>query len=297
VNTRRSYSSQHKNFFVFCAQFGIDPHAKLTERQLCQAVIYYVAGHKITTLPSYVSALANWAETTGTGPLPRFKLYERVKKGLNNYFGTAEITQPKTAITIADLITIYSHIDFTHFEDVRDWCAYVFAFFGVLRISEYINPNFTYQCVKAHDWGICLTIPYSKTCLTPAQVKLARRGDVLCPLAAWCAYYNFTSRLLRVPTMVFFRQSVNRSEPLNKISFMSRFKLLVSNVLHKDPSDYAGHSFRRGGTTALFLAGVPESAIALHGRWKSLTYRQYFQWSDHQQLLPTQQLLAASKIK
>ena len=259
-------------------------------------MIHYVAGHKITTLPVYLSALANWAETTGTGPLPRFKLFDRVKKGLNNYFGLVEVTQPKTAITMVDLVAMYSHTDFHQFNQVRDWCAYVFAFFGVLRISEYIGSSFTHQCVRVHSWGVCLTIPYSKTCLTPTQVKLARRNDILCPLAAYCCYMSFTSRLLRLPSMVFFRSTADRSDPLTKESFVSRFKSVVQDVLHKDPNDYAGHSFRRGGTTALFLAGVSETAIALHGRWRSLTYRQYFQWSDHQQLLPTQQLLAASRV-
>ena len=39
---------------------------------------------------------------------------------------------------------------------------------------------------------------------------------------------------------------------------------------------FAGHSFRRGGASALFAAGVPEAAIQRHGRWKSLTVRDYF---------------------
>jgi hypothetical protein len=33
------------------------------------------------------------------------------------------------------------------------------------------------------------------------------------------------------------------------------------------------HSLRRGGTTALALAGVPEASIQAHGRWSSLEYR------------------------
>jgi hypothetical protein len=43
-----------------------------------------------------------------------------------------------------------------------------------------------------------------------------------------------------------------------------------------DPHRVSGHSLRRGGTTAYFLAGVPETVIGLHGRWRSHAYRVYF---------------------
>ena len=40
------------------------------------------------------------------------------------------------------------------------------------------------------------------------------------------------------------------------------------------------HSLRRGGTTALALAGVPEAFIQAHGRWSSLEYRKYICYLD-----------------
>jgi hypothetical protein len=56
--------------------------------------------------------------------------------------------------------------------------------------------------------------------------------------------------------------------------FVQHVRFLLA-LIHRDPSTYAGHSFRRGGVTALLQAGVPEAAIATHGRWKSLAYRGY----------------------
>ena len=40
------------------------------------------------------------------------------------------------------------------------------------------------------------------------------------------------------------------------------------------------HSFRIGGATAAFAAGVPESAIQLLGRWSSDAYRAYLRIPD-----------------
>ena len=42
-----------------------------------------------------------------------------------------------------------------------------------------------------------------------------------------------------------------------------------------DAAQYAGHSFRRGGTSALKLAGVSDSIIQQHGRWRSDVFRDY----------------------
>ena len=74
-------------------------------------------------------------------------------------------------------------------------------------------------------------------------------------------------------------------------------KCLTALALRQDPTDYSGHSFRRGGTTALLLAGVPEATIAAHGRWKSLAYRGYFdvQHSVRLRLAATAQLSLHSR--
>ena len=56
------------------------------------------------------------------------------------------------------------------------------------------------------------------------------------------------------------------------------------------------HSLRRGGTTALALAGVPEAMIQAHGRWSSLEYRKYICYLDSAlQRRPTAMLWAARR--
>ena len=87
----------------------------------------------------------------------------------------------------------------------------------------------------------------------------------------------------------FFLNSHSRPTPLTDNTFIANLKHRVQYHLDLDPTQYAGHSFRRGGTTALFLAGIPETIIASHGRWKSLTYRKYFD-ATIDTLLPTQLL-------
>jgi hypothetical protein len=291
VNTRKSYASMHRTFMQFCTQHSIDAWAPLSEEQLCLAMIAYVQTHKVTSLPTYLSALANWAQEHELGPLPRGRRFERVKKGIGNVFGLSESSQSKAALTLSDLAAIHSSLQPRDFDDTRDWCAYVFAFFGLLRLSEFIGAQLRFEYIERRDWGVRITVPFSKTNLQPVQVGLVRRDDLFCPVRAYDAYVALIPRPLRLPNLAFFRAAAGRSTPLSRQQFVDALKRRVQSVLHKNADEFAGHSFRRGGTTALFLAGVPETIIAVHGRWRSLAYRRYFDWGASRQLLPTHQLL------
>jgi integrase len=143
--------------------------------------------------------------------------------------------------------------------------------------------------VTPHRWGVSLTIPFSKTSLIPTTVDIVRRDDQLCPLLAYQSYWALLPVGRRAPLSPFFLQSPTSSSPLTDTQFIKRVRSLVRSALHRDPSTYA---FRRGGTTALLLAGVPEATIALHGRWRSLAYRGYLdvQHSRRLRLAATAQL-------
>jgi hypothetical protein len=185
----------------------------------------------------------------------------------------------------------------SQFADARDWCAYVFAFFGLLRLREYTDGRLQFQHVSCHDWGIQLTIPFSKTSLQPVTIKLSTRPDIFCPVRAFDTYLAHIPPRLRIPSTAFFRSTPATTTALSSSSYLRDFKLRVRLYLQRDPTPYAGHSFRRGGTTALFMADVPETIIAAHGRWSSDVYKKYFEFASSQQLLPTLKLYMHSKGK
>lgn len=276
INTRKTYESHHRSFLLICSAFEIEPLLALSESHLCLVCIVYAKTHKITSLPGFVSAIANFAATHLHPPLPRHGLFDRVKAGLNNFYGDTNVASPRTAITLSDLCAFYSGIDHKSFAGTRDWCACLFAFFGLLRINEYMNGGLRVQHVQQKEWGISLTIPFSKTSLHPSSIDIVHRGDELCPVGAFTRYRAFIPTALSGPTVPFFLASVTQASPLSDVEFISRVRTVISATLHCDPSSYAGHSFRRGGTTALALAGVSEATIAAHGRWSSLAYRMYF---------------------
>ena len=88
-------------------------------------VVFYVRTCKITGVDQFISALSNWCRDHDLGVLPRGYLYQRVRKGLLNVFALSESTSPKHAISLDQLSSLYTHMDFTRFSDARDWCMYV----------------------------------------------------------------------------------------------------------------------------------------------------------------------------
>lgn len=297
IGSRKAYENSHRIFLRFCSSFCIDPLSPLTEHQLCQAVVSFALTHKITTLPSYVSALANWHSSHSLGSLPRFTLYDRVCRGLRNFYGEHNTAKPKIAITLSDLCHFRSLLNLTSFSGSRDWCMYLFAFFGLLRLREFCSSSLTFADVAATSFGIELTIQFSKTTLVPVQVVIVRRDDELCPLAAYQQYVVHIDRRLRLPPTPFFRLTSDRTVAHSDTQFVSSLRHLISVVYSDlDPSAYASHSFRRGGATAMFMANVAETVIAAHGRWRSLAYRRYFDKALPQRMLATAHLRLATPL-
>ena len=276
ANTRRTYTSRQRTFRALCSSLRINSDAPITERQLCAVCILYTRNHRITSLPGFVSAISHYALSLGHPPLPRGHLFDQVRAGLDNWYGDTNFAESVKAISLDMLWALRLHVDLTSFTDARDWCACLLAFFGLLRIREYTCAGLLAQDVAVEPWGISLSIPFSKTSLIPTLVSIIRRDDALCPVAACRAYLRLVPSRLRASGHPFFLASPSSASPLSDVTFIRRVRRWIGAVFQDDPLLYSGHSFRRGGTTALQLAGVPESTIAKHGRWKSLAYRDYF---------------------
>jgi hypothetical protein len=290
VNSRRTYASHHNSYLQFCLHVGHNPMEPITEQSLCECMILYAKNHKITTLPQFISAIANWHQEHELGELPRSRLFKRVQRGLLNVFGLTEENKPKAALTVEDLTVFYTKMlksgEIFTFEGRRDWLCYIMAFFGLLRIHEYIGEKLKFEYVKVREWGLQIVVPFSKTNLRPVKVRLVKRNDFLCPVKAYKNYIALVPIQLQHDKLPFVLADNSRSVPLSDKDYIRSLRSKVQKWLHKDPQHYAGHSFRRGGTTAMFIAGVPETVVAAHGRWKSLAYRKYFDATVNV-LLPT----------
>ena len=295
--TRKTYSSHQRTFAAICRQLSIKADAPLDEYNLCAVVSVYARSHKRTTIAGFVASISNRSHTLGHGALPSGESFRRLMQGIDN-FHADQVVKPKRAITVADLITIHRRIDHSSFEGARDWCACTLAFFALLRINEYANGGLRHQHVRLTAAGVMVTVPYSKTSLVPTRIDLASRTDILCParaLSAYLAFYQRYPALPQKPTDSLFitRRTATEYQDLTDNEFVAVVRgLLLHGSTDLDATQYAGHSFRRGGTSALKLAGVSDSIIQRHGRWKSDVFRDYIDVEHNTalRLLATQSL-------
>jgi hypothetical protein len=190
-------------------------------------------------------------------------------------------------------------LDRQYFEHARIWCAALLAFFGLLRIGEYCDGALSISDVSAQPYGLDIVIRRSKTSLQPVRISLAARPDALCPVAALRHYASFFPLLNipsgpRDPLFVVRCRDGARLELMKPQHFVEDIRMLIQCLFpSRDLSDFAGHSFRRGGTTAMLQAGVSQVIVQRHGRWRSQAFQRYLDSvsSPATRVIPTQALI------
>ena len=63
--------------------------------------------------------------------------------------------------------------------------------------------------------------------------------------------------------------------PMSKAWFLARFRDLLGRAGISSPSDFSCPSFRRGGASWAFRAGLPGELIQIYGDWSSDCYKLY----------------------
>lgn len=176
-------------------RYGIPLTQPLSERHLCLAVVLYAQTHKPTTIRLFVSAVADWTRHKWGTELPRGRLYDTVLASLFNLYGNSNVSTPKTAVTAEDLDALYTLLDLRYFEHARDWSAYLLAFYGLLRIGEYMDGGLRIGHVTPTASGLDITIQFNKTSKAPTTISVAARSDNRCPLRAFTHYRAFLTTL------------------------------------------------------------------------------------------------------
>ena len=140
----------------------------------------YADAHKFTTVPLFLSAAAEFGRQRwgANYRLPRAAAFNAAFTGMRHYYGPATVSSPKAALTLSDLGAIAPHLDIACYDDARDWCAFLFAFFGLLRINEYAGGGLRHCHVRVTADGVDITILSSKTMQHPVTVSIALRRAV-----------------------------------------------------------------------------------------------------------------------
>lgn len=239
----------------------------------------------VQSIKNYVSGIKTWHKLLG------FKFPDKDEFQIKLAFKGISRLQPhciKQALPITPeiLIEIYNILDLQIAENVVFWALFVFAFFMMARKSNLV-PDSTLkfdpakhllrQDVLVHKKSIIVFIKWSKTIQFGEkilQIPLLRiKNNPLCPVTA---YKNMCKIVPTQPNKPAFIMPNN--QPVTYKQFQIKIKELIKKTGY-NPNLYSSHSFRRGGASFAFSAGVRGELVQLVGDWKSDAYLKYLKFN------------------
>jgi hypothetical protein len=188
------------------------------------------------------------------------------------------------------------------------WACALISFFGYFRKSNTTVPRGTLplqqgKCLRGVDvvvdvgrYALTITAPGSKTRQFGAAPTIQVAGQVghpLDPVAAWLAHraVNRLGDPAASLCQAFSYVSAQGRVALTHDELVNAAKTMAT-LVGLDPGSVAGHSFRRGGASYAFQAGVPDVLIQRQGDWLSACYREYIVLSPEKALQATRQMFA-----
>ena len=195
-------------------------------------------------------------------------------------------------ITPAMLKAMFRHINVKDTKDLALWCAFLSAFYGLLRKASVVPES-----SKDGDLGF----------LRRRNVQVNKSQDIVLLYLGYSKTNNFCSRDVIIPIPgnrdpaldlvrhldeLFRRVSVDSECPafsyskqgfVTYSSFTNRLKNLLK-LAGYDPDLYSGHSFRRGGATFLHNCGGTILMVQAAGDWSSQCFTRYLFMSEVQRM-------------
>ena len=140
----------------------------------------------------------------------------------------------------------------------------------------------SFQLVEILTLQVSLAEIYSFIMILNSNMIFWTPESVLCPVLAFKNMISDTPASVHDPAFV-RRTDKGRIKPLLYKHLQEKIKNLISKT-GRDPQLYSSHSFRRGGCTWAFKAGVPTDLIQHHGDWLSDCYKRYLAFDFKEKL-------------
>ena len=289
------------SFIDFCENYGLTlfpPQPKNVARYLTvcadKPMVYATINNKLSAIGKFYRLCGHKLDTSH----PDLDIFmQACKKQLSS------TSKPKAPIEPGHLILIQAICDISIPDNRLFFVALIMQFFTCVRKSNLLPPSLnTFSTLKHFTrgdfhftpGGITVTLPWTKT--------LQSRDDVITILVADCPdavlnpvaiYRDFiTDFPLYPPTLpAFALNDGSKLLVLTQKSYIDSLKTHVS-ALGLPPEAYSSHSVRRGSTTCMFQASVPNKLIKHHGTWKTNCYERYIQPSYSDKLIPTKKMVS-----
>ena len=288
--TYSNLRTQFRNYFGFCVYFGRVPLPSNVET-ICGFAQFLSRSMTPPSIRNYLSGVKMLHiflgyEYTFTDD---FHLHLTVRGIERIHLHVPRRARP---ITPAILLAIQQRSSsFSSLHRSVFACA-LFLFFTMARAGSILPAS---HCTPHHLFltrnrvnfsreGILVTLLHTKNIQFGRRrlhIPLLHTGSRLCPVSAYQA------SLLGLPvhyTPAFVYVLGGKVKWLTKSIFIEVFRCLLRGSGFADSSAFTGHSFRRGGASWAFRAGVPGELIQVCGDWASDAYKKYLEFNMQNKL-------------
>lgn len=273
--TRRAYATHRRAYLNFCRKVGAKP-APASTATLARYVAYLARRLKFSSVRQYLNVVRLIHLEAGL-PNPvgdNFHL-NLTLRGIKRELATPP--SRKLPITPPLLLHLGAGINVRTKKGASVWAAALIMFFSLLRRSNVLPASIADFCpdrqlrrkdITVMKDKLLIKVRWSKTNQYKERgmiIPLPRTRDALCPVVACFQWFRLSPH-------------ADAEGPAFGALTASEFvKVIRTSLLPvvDNPSEYAGHSFRRGGACWAFEAGVPIEAIRQLGDWKSDAYTAY----------------------
>lgn len=285
-STKKSYLTHLRTFMQFCEQTGSSP-VLLDNKVLCRYAAHLASKLSYVSIPKYLNILRIMQRELGMpNPLHDNWMLDTVLKGIKRDKGAQ--TRRKLPITPSILLGIKSRLDLQQPKDLVFWAVCMVAFFGLFRKSNLLPVSGAKFDPKKHltrgdiakcQSGLTVHVKWSKTIQFLERMFYVPlpflKGHPLCPVGAVLQLLSLSGDLNPSAPLFSFHtpQGVN-------ILTQARFTKQLQDIIQcmgLPKEHYSGHSFRRGGASWAFQAGVPGEMIQVLGDWRSDAYKIYLE--------------------
>lgn len=280
--TQKTYRSQLRRYIQFCNDYHLNP-VPATQETLSSYMAFLARSLSPNSIPGYMNIIRLLHLDAGfDNPLLNNWDLKLIYKGISRTLG--QPPQQKAPINPKILLLINNTLDGSD-GDIAFWCACLIAYYGFMRKSTLLpssnRPTLGKYISRDDIKDICLTsfriiVRNSKTIQFGNRVHsitYANCPDIrLCPVRALLKHVG-TSPLK--PTSPIFNYIVQGVEThLTQPLFISRLRRGLRAV-GIPQNEISGHSFRRGGASLAFAAGMSALDIKRRGDWASNAYERY----------------------
>jgi len=296
--TYSNLSTHFKSFFMFCHHFHLTA-LPVSLNTLCLYIQFLSRSLAPTSIRNYVSGVKHLHIVLGYEfPYSGHLLLKLVFRGIERL--NPHVPNRAPPVSPSHLVKLASVVDWSSLHEVTVYTVALFLFMTLARLGNTLPPSHKsfstkrFLCssdVAMGTFGVLVTFRHTKT------IQLGKRRLVVPVLRVNHSPLCLTSALQRMQSLqhsegihstthspLFLVRHRSRTVSLSKSQFLSSIRHLFSKTDISFSSQVRGHSFKRGGASHAFKAGLPCELIQIYGDWKSDAYRLYLDISMNTKL-------------